>query len=292
VRTLVQRALPAASANPYGWADPKRRRYASIGLTACGCRAATGARRRATPARPRVRARRAACRARGSAGRRPRASGARRTPSRRGGAAAPDPGRRGSAPRLPGAGLVERVAQRLGFEVPDTPTARSVHRLVISAGGVGARTMPPRGAIEPAAGRMDTDNPPVTATLQRMQKRHGLRSRAGGRMLLVSMKKGVLSTALMLWALLPFKLLGGGERRSSLYCLLSGRTRRHWRPAPGAQVQKGRQAARRKVEPPGAGVKGWLLVSMCQIASVSFLAMSIWATLAPRWRPRRRLVRW
>ena len=89
-----------------------------------------------------------------------------------------------------------------------------------------------------------------------------------------------------------FRVVGGGERRSSLYCLLSGRTRRHWRPAPGAQVQKGRQAARRKVEPPGAGVKGWLLVSMCQIASVSFLAMSIWATLAPRWRPRRRLVRW
>jgi hypothetical protein len=89
-----------------------------------------------------------------------------------------------------------------------------------------------------------------------------------------------------------FRVAGGGERRSSLYCLLIGRTRRHWRPAPGAQVQKGRQAARRKVEPPGAGVKGWLLVSMCQIASVSFLAMSIWATLAPRWRPRRRLVRW
>ena len=83
-----------------------------------------------------------------------------------------------------------------------------------------------------------------------------------------------------------------GERRSSLYGLLGGRTRRHWRPAPGAQVQKGRQAARRKAEPPGAGAKGSLLVSMCQIASVSFLATSIWATLAPRWRPRRRLLRW
>ena len=31
----------------------------------------------------------------------------------------------------------------------------------------------------------------------------------------------------------------GGERRSSLYCLLGGRTRRHWRPAPGAHVQRG-----------------------------------------------------
>ena len=34
------------------------------------------------------------------------------------------------------------------------------------------------------------------------------------------------------------------------------------------------------------GAKGWLVVSMCQIASVSLRAMSIWATLAPRWRPR------
>ena len=84
------------------------------------------------------------------------------------------------------------------------------------------------------------------------------------------------------------------ERRSSLYRLLGGRTRRHWRPASGAQFQKGRQAARRTVAPPEAGVgaKGWLLVSMCQIASVSFRAMSIWATLAPRWRPRRFLLRW
>ena len=36
-----------------------------------------------------------------------------------------------------------------------------------------------------------------------------------------------------------FQAVGGGERRSSLYGLLGGRTRRHWRPAPGAQVQKG-----------------------------------------------------
>jgi hypothetical protein len=32
---------------------------------------------------------------------------------------------------------------------------------------------------------------------------------------------------------------GGGERRSSLYCVLGGRTRRHWRPAVGAQFRKG-----------------------------------------------------
>jgi hypothetical protein len=53
---------------------------------------------------------------------------------------------------------------------------------------------------------------------------------------------------------------------------------------------RGCQAARRKVAP--AGAKGWLRVSMCQIASVSLRARSIWATLAPRWRPRRRLVAW
>jgi len=38
---------------------------------------------------------------------------------------------------LPRAGLVEGVAQRLDFEVPDAPTTRSVHRLVIPAGRVG-----------------------------------------------------------------------------------------------------------------------------------------------------------
>jgi hypothetical protein len=86
----------------------------------------------------------------------------------------------------------------------------------------------------------------------------------------------------------------GGERRSSLYCLLGGRTRRHWRPAPRAQVRKGRQAARGKAAPLGAvvGAKDSLLVSMCQIASVSFLATSIWATLAPRCLPSRCLLRW
>jgi hypothetical protein len=82
-----------------------------------------------------------------------------------------------------------------------------------------------------------------------------------------------------------------GERRSSLYRLLGGRIRRHGRPAAGAQFQKGRQAARRRAAPPAAGLKGWLVVSMCQIASVSLLAMSICATLAPRWRPRRALLR-
>ena len=53
------------------------------------------------------------------------------------------------------------------------------------------------------------------------------------------------------------------------------------------------QAVRAKMAPAGAkGLNGWLRVSMYQIASVSFLASSICATFAPRWRPRRRLVRW
>src|SRR3954464_14417412 len=132
----------------------------------------------------------------------------------------------------------------------------------------------------------------LAAALPRMQERRVGRSRAGGRLVVVSMKKGGLSMALVLWGVGAFRAVGGGERRSSLYGLLGGRIRRHWRAAPGAQVQEGRQAARRRVEPPGAAVKGWLWVSMCQIASVSFRAMSIWATLAPRWRPRRRLLRW
>src|SRR5436190_8368097 len=82
------------------------------------------------------------------------------------------------------------------------------------------------------------------------------------------------------------------ERRSCLYRLFGGRTRRDGRPAAGAQFQKGRHAARRKAAPPAAGLKGWLRVSMCQIAPVSRRAMSIWATFAPRWRPRRFLVCW
>jgi hypothetical protein len=53
------------------------------------------------------------------------------------------------------------------------------------------------------------------------------------------------------------------------------------------------QAVRREMAPSGAkGLNGWLRVSMYQIASDSLRASSIWATFAPRWRPRRRLVRW
>ena len=50
-----------------------------------------------------------------------------------------------------------------------------------------------------------------------------------------------------------------------------------------AHLLKGRQAARGSVAPLGA--KGWSRVSMCQIASASRRARSIWATLAPRCLP-------
>src|SRR5207342_2230263 len=80
----------------------------------------------------------------------------------------------------------------------------------------------------------------------------------------------------------------GGERCSCLYRPVGSRGL----GVIGVLVRRcmsevSRQAARRKGAP--AGAKGWLLVSMCQIASVSLRDSSIWATLGPRWRPRRRL---
>src|SRR5438034_10287168 len=81
----------------------------------------------------------------------------------------------------------------------------------------------------------------------------------------------------------------GGERGSSLYRLLEGGLGRLGF-APVAHLLRGRQAARGSVAP--AGAKGWSRVSMCQIASASLRARSIWATLAPRCLPRRALVCW
>jgi hypothetical protein len=49
---------------------------------------------------------------------------------------------------LPSAGLVERVAQRLGFEVPDAPAARDVHDVVISASPAGVQAASGRGVSE------------------------------------------------------------------------------------------------------------------------------------------------
>jgi hypothetical protein len=59
----------------------------------------------------------------------------------------------------------------------------------------------------------------------------------------------------------------------------------------GASQGRAVYAARAVVVAP-AGAKGLLVVSMCQIASVSLRAMSTRATEAPRWRPSRVLVRW
>jgi len=51
------------------------------------------------------------------------------------------------------------------------------------------------------------------------------------------------------------------------------------------------QAVRREMAPAGAkGLNGWSRLGMYQIASAGLRASSIWATLAPRWRPRRRRV--
>jgi hypothetical protein len=83
---------------------------------------------------------------------------------------------------------------------------------------------------------------------------------------------------------------GPVERCSSLYRLIAVEDQVSWETLRWRSSIRGCQAARRTVAP--AGAKGWLRVSMYQIASVSFLARSIWATLAPRWRPSRRLVAW
>jgi hypothetical protein len=60
--------------------------------------------------------------------------------------------------------------------------------------------------------------------------------------------------------------------------------------APVAQLIRGPSTGARDYAAP-AGAKGLLVVSMCQIASASRRARSTWATLGPRWRPSRVLVR-
>ena len=82
----------------------------------------------------------------------------------------------------------------------------------------------------------------------------------------------------------------GVELGSSLYRLLDGEDKADLEFAPVAHLLKGRQAARGSVAPLGA--KGWSRVSMCQIASDSRRARSIWATLAPGCLPIRVFVCW
>ncbi len=140
--------------------------------------------------------------------------------------------------------------------------------------------------------------------LSRMQEREERRSRAGGRLVLVSMKAGPLSRQPFVYRsargvspMAPARdpsgcTRGSGHWSGAHLCIassdfegqVSSETLR-WR-----NCIRGCQAARRNEAP--AEAKGWLRVSMYRIASVSFWARSICATLAARWRPRRRLVRW
>src|SRR5215210_1174004 len=89
----------------------------------------------------------------------------------------------------------------------------------------------------------------------------------------------------------PVRAVGavvGWELGSSLYRLLIKRTRPMGVFAPVAHLLKGGQAARGSVAPLGA--KGWLRLSMCQIASARRRARSTCATLAPRCLPMRAFV--
>src|SRR3954453_20501025 len=103
------------------------------------------------------------------------------------------------------------------------------------------------------------------------------------------MKKGRASSDWLVHQPVRAGVAVGGELGSSLYRLLwGGQGRSEF--APVAHLLKGRQAARGSVAPLGA--KGWLRLSMCQIASDSRRARSICATLAPRCLPIRAFVCW
>ena len=124
---------------------------------------------------------------------------------------------------------------------------------------------------------------------KRARHRHPRRSR------FVSMKDGlgcqrgrgvlVSGSSLVLWvaswaliSLLPPRRGGPGD--------IGGRPR-------GRMSEEGRQAAKQTGRlPERVGEKGSLLVSICQIASVSFLAKLDLGDLAPRCLARRRLLRW
>src|SRR6266508_3662813 len=107
----------------------------------------------------------------------------------------------------------------------------------------------------------------------------------------LSMKKGCASSGRLSVSPSQGGYRGGGWR-AVLISLSPPRVggQGRWEFAPVAQLLRGRQAARGSVAPLGA--KGWLRVSMCQIASLSRRARSIWATLAPRCLPMRALVCW
>ena len=81
-----------------------------------------------------------------------------------------------------------------------------------------------------------------------------------------------------------------GRKLSSLYRFLVGRPGL-WGELRLVQFSQGRQARPDDVWDL-AGEKYEPVWSMCQMASVSLRATSTRATLGPRWRPRRLLVRW
>ena len=99
---------------------------------------------------------------------------------------------------------------------------------------------PPVGTIPSTADITDEANhnsKPLKSSATRS------RATSGSRL----MTKAELSTALVLWAVGAFGG-GGGERRSSLYCLLSDRTKATLEAGSGAQVEKGWSRGQTKTE--------------------------------------------
>ena len=107
---------------------------------------------------------------------------------------------------------------------------------------------------------------------------------------LVAMKEGWWSNGCWGCWLEVLGRWSGGERRSCRY-----------RPAASGSGEMGgslrrrifqRERSGRSTKPAPPGAKGSVRVIICQIVSVSLRERSIWATVGPRRRPKRRLVRW
>jgi hypothetical protein len=99
---------------------------------------------------------------------------------------------------------------------------------------------------------------------------------------------GTAATLRSVVAFLPLGWGGSGCSQFSIACV--GRIRSVGGSPRRRNSDEGRQAARSVAAP--AGAKGWLVVSMCQMAFARRRAMSTRAIFLPRWRPRRRAVRW
>ena len=84
---------------------------------------------------------------------------------------------------------------------------------------------------------------------------------------------------------------GVGEPRSSLYRRLDGADHVGWEGLRSGSASHSRALYEARDSAAPAGAKGRLVESMCQIASERRRARSTWATLGPRWRPNRALVR-